>query len=259
VIPVLDVAGGMAVHARGGVRAAYAPVRSVLSPVEGDVARLAGAFRDALGLDELYLADLDAIVTGAAPTGFVRVLAGSGVRVWLDAGVSGAARARMAVAEGADRVIIGLETLPSALALEEIVAEVGGERLAFSVDLRDGMPVMHPAAAASGLPVESLALAELAIAIGIHRLIVLDLARVGSERGIEAALPRAIRARAPGVELVAGGGVRDMDDLATLARAGCDAALVGTALHEGRIGARDLARLASLGGGSRGDAPTGDR
>ncbi len=259
VIPVLDIAGGVAVHARGGARAAYAPVRSVLSPVDGDIARLAGAFRDALGLDELYIADLDAITTGAAPTGFVRLLSRSGVRVWLDAGVSDAARARAALAEGAGRVVIALETLPSALALEEIVGEIGGEPLAFSVDLRGGIPVMHPEGAASGLPVEPVALAELAISLGIRRLIVLDLARVGSEQGVDPVLPTAIRARAPAVELVAGGGVRDVTDVVALGRAGCDAALVGTALHDGRIGARELRQLAARGGRDRGDAPARDR
>jgi uncharacterized protein related to proFAR isomerase len=37
------------------------------------------------------------------------------------------------------------------------------------------------------------------------------------------------------VELVAGGGVRDRADLDALADAGADAALVATALHEGRV------------------------
>jgi phosphoribosylformimino-5-aminoimidazole carboxamide ribotide isomerase len=43
------------------------------------------------------------------------------------------------------------------------------------------------------------------------------------------------------VTLLAGGGVRDVEDLRALAARGCDGALVATALHDGRIGARDIA------------------
>jgi phosphoribosylformimino-5-aminoimidazole carboxamide ribotide isomerase len=42
------------------------------------------------------------------------------------------------------------------------------------------------------------------------------------------------------VTLVAGGGVRGADDLARLADAGCDGALVATALHDGRLSAADV-------------------
>ncbi|HYS00556.1 MAG TPA: HisA/HisF-related TIM barrel protein, partial [Gemmatimonadales bacterium] len=67
VIPVLDLRGGQAVLARGGRREAYAPVRSQL--VDGGAASdplvLARAYRDVLGCDEWYVADLDALAGGA--------------------------------------------------------------------------------------------------------------------------------------------------------------------------------------------------
>jgi phosphoribosylformimino-5-aminoimidazole carboxamide ribotide isomerase len=45
-----------------------------------------------------------------------------------------------------------------------------------------------------------------------------------------------VRAALPGVDLIAGGGVRDQSDLDRLAAAGADGALVATALHRGVIG-----------------------
>jgi phosphoribosylformimino-5-aminoimidazole carboxamide ribotide isomerase len=53
---------------------------------------------------------------------------------------------------------------------------------------------------------------------------------------------RRIGAAAPHVALFAGGGVRGPDDLARLADAGCDGALVATALHDGLLGAHEIAR-----------------
>jgi len=45
-----------------------------------------------------------------------------------------------------------------------------------------------------------------------------------------------LRTRYPRLELIAGGGIRDRDDVSRLADAGADAALVATALHAGRLG-----------------------
>jgi uncharacterized protein related to proFAR isomerase len=45
-----------------------------------------------------------------------------------------------------------------------------------------------------------------------------------------------VRRRLPRLRLLAGGGIAGAEDLARLAAAGCDGALVATALHTGRIG-----------------------
>jgi phosphoribosylformimino-5-aminoimidazole carboxamide ribotide isomerase len=42
------------------------------------------------------------------------------------------------------------------------------------------------------------------------------------------------------VEIITGGGVATRNDLAILAQAGVDAALVASALHDGRIGRSDI-------------------
>ena len=62
VIPVLDLAHGVAVQAIAGDRARYAPAESVLTPgVTGDAVALIQAYRDTVGARECYVADLDAI------------------------------------------------------------------------------------------------------------------------------------------------------------------------------------------------------
>jgi uncharacterized protein related to proFAR isomerase len=68
---------------------------------------------------------------------------------------------------------------------------------------------------------------------GLREVIVLDLARVGSGAGPDVAAIAEIHAAFPGLQLLAGGGVRDAADLRALARAGAAGALVATALHRG--------------------------
>jgi phosphoribosylformimino-5-aminoimidazole carboxamide ribotide isomerase len=239
VIPVLDLRAGRAVHASGGERHGFPPVRSVLvsERASGDACALAQAFRDTLGCEECYVADLDAIEGGRPQHALLEALARSGSRLFIDAGVATLERARELLDRGAARVVVGLETLPSFVALELVTRAIGPERVMFSLDLRGGRPVLHSGAA----PEETtLALVGRAAAAGATAVLVLDLARVGSGRGLDRALLAAIRSAHPGLELLAGGGIASPAELERLARTGLDGALVATALHSGMIGKADV-------------------
>jgi phosphoribosylformimino-5-aminoimidazole carboxamide ribotide isomerase len=165
-------------------------------------------------------------------------LASPRLPLWLDAGVSSVDRARRAVALGADRVVVGLETLPSYVVLEEICAAIGRDRVVFSVDLRDGRPVVRDHGIPAGDAVDVVA-AHGADA-GVGAVIVLDLARVGEGGGPDVEVIARVREAAPVPLLLAGGGVRGLTDLARLAEIGCDGALVATALLDGRLSAADV-------------------
>jgi phosphoribosylformimino-5-aminoimidazole carboxamide ribotide isomerase len=239
VVPVIDLKDGTAVHAVRGERERYRPVRSVIAGDEGDPLVLARAFRSELGLDELYVADLDAISGGDGDHAAVLGALARESRVMVDAGVSEPARARALLDLGAHRVIVGTETLSSSAALDRLLADVNGAVI-LSVDLRDGR-ALSPDPQLADLPALD-AVARLHRA-GLREAIVLDLARVGSGAGPDVALIAKIHAAFPDLELLAGGGVRDVEDLRALNAAGAAGALVATALHSGVIGPRELAEL----------------
>lgn len=241
VIGVVDLAGGRAVHASGGDRGRYAPVERVgATAIEpGDALALARAYTGPLGLRELYVADLDAIAGGPVQDARIAALTALNTPTWVDAGVAAVDQARRLIDLGAAQVIVGLETLPSFDALMAICAAVGGRRVAFSLDLRGGRPVT--ADIFSGSRDEPAVLAARAAGAGAGSVIVIDLARVGGEAGLDLRLVDEVRAAVPDLTLAVGGGVRGAEDLTRLADAGCDAALVATALHDGRIGAAEIA------------------
>jgi phosphoribosylformimino-5-aminoimidazole carboxamide ribotide isomerase len=226
VVPVIDLKVGAAVHAVRGERERYRPV--------GDPLSLARRFRDALGLDELYVADLDAITGGGGNDGVIRALARE-ARVMVDAGVSEPERARALLDLGVHRVVVGTETLADADELDRLLPEA-----VLSVDLRHGR-TLSPDPRLAGLPALD-AMARLHRA-ALREAIVLDLARVGSGTGPDVKLIAEIHAAFPDLELLAGGGVRDVQDLRALGDAGAAGALVATALHDGVIGPRELAAL----------------
>ncbi len=236
-VGVIDLKGGAAVHAVRGERERYRPVQSVLAGDDGDPLSVARAYSSGLGLDELYVADLDAIRGEGEHGASIRALARE-ARVMVDAGVTEPEPARALLELGAQRVVVGTETLTGPAALDRLLAEV--PELVLSVDLRDGR-LLSPDPELAGLPALD-AVARLHRP-GLREAIVLDLARVGSGAGPDVELIAEIHAAFGDLELLAGGGVRDVEDLRALDDAGAAGALVATAVHRGVIGRRELDEL----------------
>ena len=242
IVGVIDLLGGRAVHARGGCRHGYRPVEAAADTrIDGDAAVLARVYTEQLGVAAVYVADLDAIAGGAGQDLPMGSPALAGAPLWLDAGVFTVAQAERALDRGASRVVVGLETLTSFAVLEQITKTITPDRVVFSLDLREGRPL----AGVDGIRELSRSIiAAKAADAGARSIIVLDLARVGSGRGLDLPALEEIRRAVPDVELMAGGGVRGSDDLRALAAVGCEGALVATALH--LPGGADLVRFAAL-------------
>lgn len=239
-IPVLDLLRGQAVHARAGKRQAYRPVQSALLPGRaGDPIALARAYHTTLGAWRCYVADLDAIEGWTPQVKLIRALAdaehGFGPGLLVDGGVATTRAAVSLLEAGATTLVVGLETLKGFRDLKAIVAAVGGDRVVFSLDLHEGKPVQLQSHRISSQDPVGLELGARAAEAGVSALLVLDLAVVGTGAGPQNLdLLEALK-RLVGLPVYAGGGVRSAEDLKLLEDAGCDAALVGSAIHSGAI------------------------
>ena len=142
-------------------------------------------------------------------------------------------------------VVVGLETLRSFADLATIVSEVGTSRVIFSLDLRLGRPVLHSEMQDFGAIPDPLDMAGRAADTGVGTVLVLDIGRVGTGCGVDLGLVEGMRKRLPSTRLLAGGGVLARRDLDRMRSAGCDGALVASAIHRGAITSADVAALAS--------------
>jgi phosphoribosylformimino-5-aminoimidazole carboxamide ribotide isomerase len=238
-IPVIDLARGLAVQARAGDRAHYGPLESVLIPGRpGDPLALVQAYRELVGARECYVADLDAIQGRELQRGMLweLVRAAAPCRLMVDAGVDTRDGVEDLLALGAGAAVVGLETLRRLEDLGGIVAAGAPGRVVFSLDLRLGRPVLSAEAAGELGSLEPDDIAAHAVAAGVGTVLVLDVGRVGTGGGVDLELLRRLRHRFPRLCLLAGGGIAGDVDLARLADVGCDGALVATALHTGRLG-----------------------
>jgi phosphoribosylformimino-5-aminoimidazole carboxamide ribotide isomerase len=252
VLPVIDLQRGVAVHGRAGQRERYRPVESVLS-ASADPVELARGFQRQLELETVYVADLDGLSGEAVQWPVLEGIAELGMRGWLDAGVRDAASAaRIAARLPTDwELIVGLESLASAAELAAIGTHWPLERLVVSLDLKSGRIWSR---CESWQESEPLEVACELLALGVRRMILLDVSRVGMEVGTGTAeLVRAIRHAQQNlvtggerVELWSGGGVRGREELQALARDTCDGVLLATAVHAGRITVEDLRAIGAV-------------
>ena len=239
IVPVLDLKGGIVVHARRGRRAEYSPLRSPL--VEGcEPIAVARALLAVCRSRTLYVADLDALAGKPVDEATLRALSAL-AELWVDAGATTPERAAALQRSGVARNVVGTESLGSGARLESSAGPrrsgtdlepSPGPPLVLSVDLRQGRLIsLDPALA--GL--EPAAAARRARELAVREVLVIDLARVGSGSGPPLDAVAQLTQALPGVDIYAGGGVRDDADLRALESAGAAGALVATALHEGRL------------------------
>ena len=245
ILPVLDLLDGVVVRGVAGQRDTYRPVESRLTTT-ADALNVARAFRDALGLSELYVADLDAILHQRPNQSVYQALVSDGFKIMVDAGLTNLRQAEEILSTGASSVIAGLETIPGPNLLASLCETFDHQQVTFSLDLQGGMPLGDTSQWETADPFE---IGMRAVDAGVRNMIVLDLAQVGVGEGVPTlALCRRLQQECPQLQLITGGGVRDATDLQNLQNSGIDAVLVASALHNGRIGCAEIDALRATDG-----------
>jgi HisA/HisF family protein len=231
VIPVIDVAKGQAVRAVMGDRARYQPLVTPLANCS-EPASIAKGYQRLYPFRRFYVADLDGVEGRGRNVHLVPAISSvlPGAEIWIDAGTSSRGAARAVLAAPVATLVIGSEAIEAIAEFKEIVSEAES-RSVLSLDFR-GEDFMGPEAL---LRDESLWPA---------RVIVMTLGRVGSGAGPDLARIRDIAKRGQGRQVYAAGGIRDAADLNAAREAGAVGALIASPLHEQKITAGDLKKIA---------------
>jgi phosphoribosylformimino-5-aminoimidazole carboxamide ribotide isomerase len=210
VIPAVDVLG------EGAVRLERGDYDSVVERA-GEPVALAQRWVEA-GAKRIHLVDLDGARSGQVRPALVRAIAELGLPVQASGGIRSLDDARVLLDAGADRVVVGTAAWPDPTPWFEL-----GEALVLALDVRDGEVRTAGWTVGTGLRFEdALALA------GERRLLVTAIDRDGTLAGPDVALVR--QAVESGGRVFAASGIRSVEDVAALAAAGAEAAIVGRAL-----------------------------
>ena len=231
IIPVIDLRGGKVVHARYGQRADYRPISSMLC--EGSTPEaVVGGLLALHPFPTLYIADLDAIEDTGDNEPVLHELRRRfpALKLWVDAGFRDAGGCLDWLRRDLGDLVLGSESQADWEGLRRLMASPHAHRIILSFDFA-GDHFLGP-------------LGDLDPASWPTRVVVMTLARVGSGEGPDLIRLRQIMAQNGRCRAYAAGGVRDAADLRSLTEAGAAGVLIASALHDGRIGRKELAELA---------------
>jgi phosphoribosylformimino-5-aminoimidazole carboxamide ribotide isomerase len=221
IIPVIDIRDGIVVHAKGGDRANYQPLTSLLtsSVIPEDVI---GDLLTWYPFHQLYIADLDAIEKGNHhPQRYKNILAAfPQLNIWLDAGIAGMEDYLCYSDTSRLFLVFGSETLRDISLLEKSGSDAEKQPI-LSLDKKSGQLLGHEAIHES--------------AYWTDRCIAMSLDNVGANQGPDFEWLKSLIQNNKKVNWYAAGGVRGEDDLERLIEIGATGTLIASALHTGKI------------------------
>ncbi len=231
VIPVLDLIDGLVVLASGGQRDSYRPIDTQLCHDPSPSSVITSMLR-IFPFKIFYIADLDAIEGRGSNAELIASLANAqtNIEFWVDAGFTDSEDLAPYTDNSNIRLVIGSESLDS---LESYVALCKDQRLdrhILSLDRKDGVEL-----GSSDIINQAHLWPEIVISM--------DLTRVGQAVGPNVKRIRELDNKRQGLNVVAAGGIRDINDLLSLKVSGVNYALVATALHNGTLSNAELQRL----------------
>ncbi|MDH3637162.1 MAG: HisA/HisF-related TIM barrel protein [Gammaproteobacteria bacterium] len=216
---------GEVVHARGGDRSRYKPLRSPIA-VSSDPVDVVHGLRNVADFRTIYVADLDAIRgTGHQLRQLADVHACfPEIALWIDAGITDRRSLENFFKFDIGTPVLGSETLrdPTLLATRNhadpiLSLDYDADRYLGALDLAREVRAWPP------------------------RIISMSLDRVGSARGPDTERVSELLALKPDAQIYAAGGVYETDHLLRLASVGAQGALVGSAIYAGHLSPQVLA------------------
>lgn len=231
IIPCLDVKNGRVVK---GVQ--FEQLRDSGDPVE-----LAARY-DALGADELVLLDITAGIENRDTT--LEVVEAVAKRVFIPFTVGGGVRsaedAAMLLLSGCDKVSINTAAIRQPDLISNMANRFGNQCVVVAVDIRYQEGCWRVMVDAGRTPTEWLMEDWLREAErrGAGEILLTSMDRDGGNQGYDLEALR--RASKLGIPLIASGGFGHPGHAVEAIRAGADAVLLASALHEGRVSIKEL-------------------
>lgn len=194
------------------------------------------------GAQLIHVVDLDAALGRGDNIELVgRIIRALNIPVQVGGGIRSIQRARQLINLGAKRIVIGSMAFKNTNTLKTLLEELGPDRIVVALDHLNGIVMIDGWREGTGVSLREAA--RRLIDMGIRFLLVTSVQRDGSLAGPDIEnLSRILDLRA---NIIASGGVRNLDDILSLSSLGLYGVIVGRALYEGCIDLKKALRAAS--------------
>jgi len=244
-IPVLDLLYKQVVQGIGGQRDIYQPITDSVIVSTAEPLHVLESFYENLALAEFYIADLNQIQwkqesdeKALQNLEIIRKLSeNKKFNILLDGGCQTLTDVKQQLALGINSAVLGTETMKSIQFLDEVTAEIDPEKVILSIDLKGGKLLASSQQLQQTTPLELVKHAE---NLGFQAIIVLELEKVGSQKGPLNDTLLEIAQNVSSIPVYTGGGVRSIEDIEILQENNISGALIATAFHKGKISRKEL-------------------
>lgn len=236
ILPAIDIKEGQCVRL---LRGDFATAERVAEdPVE-----TALGFQ-AAGAEYLHMVDLDGAAAGRPINRdiFAAVVKATGLKVEVGGGIRSLETADAYLSAGVSRIILGSAALSSPDLVREAVCRFG-DAVAVGIDARNRMVSAEGWMADSA--VDYITLAEQMEAIGVSTLIFTDISRDGTLSGPNLAQLKEL-SEAVSCDIVASGGITNLEDIRALTKMGLYGAICGKSLYKGTLDLGEAIRAAAV-------------
>ncbi|MFN4092231.1 MAG: 1-(5-phosphoribosyl)-5-[(5-phosphoribosylamino)methylideneamino]imidazole-4-carboxamide isomerase [Brevundimonas sp.] len=231
IYPAIDLKGGVC------VRLMHGRFDQVTQYDERPAARLAAFASE--GAAWVHIVDLDGAEAGRAMQhALVGDLAASvPVNIQSGGGVRSADDVSRLLDAGVARVVVGSMAVTQPDEVAGWLDRFGPEKLTLALDVKivEGAPVPALKGWTEAARIDLWAALDRYPAGAVRHLLVTDVGRDGALTGPNIDLLAEVRRRRPDLAVQASGGVSSLADLTAAKDIGCDGAIVGRALYEGRF------------------------
>jgi phosphoribosylformimino-5-aminoimidazole carboxamide ribotide isomerase len=239
IIPVIDILNSIAVHAKKGERTQYKPLKSKLFRSSNPV-KIIRKIRNEYDLHEFYIADLDSIINKNPNYQLLKEISDiSNIEIMLDPGIADINEINFLNEFRIKSLIIGLETIKSFEVVRQSLEILRNNKIIISIDMYKGEILSNAKDIINQDPIDIIKNIE---SLGIRRIILLDLYRVGQKIGGIPPLYLDILDNFEG-DIFVGGGIKNLKDILEYKEQNFSGVLVATALYDGTIDIKKLRKL----------------
>ncbi len=231
IIPAIDIIGGKCVRLTKGDYSTQKTYSE--NPIE-----IAKEFEDN-GIKYLHLVDLD----GAKSKNIVnhkvldQIATNTSLIIDFGGGIKTNDDAKIAFENGASQITAGSVAVENPSLFEDWLYHYGADKIILGADSNNRKIATHGWQKESSLDVVDFIMNKKKL--GVKYVICTDISKDGMLDGVSDDLYREILAKTD-INLIASGGVSSMNDLHTLKQIGCEGAIIGKAVYEGRISLKEL-------------------
>lgn len=232
IIPAIDIIDGKCVRLTKGDYAQKKVYND--NPVE-----VAKQFEDA-GIKRLHVVDLDGAKAGKVINLAVleNIAAATKLKIDFGGGVKNIEDVESIFQAGAAMVTIGSLAVKQPQLLEEWLMEFGAERFFIGADVLDAKIKISGWLEDTGVNIFEF-IGKM-ISLGAVNIFCTDISKDGVLQGPSIELYKQIMEQHPEIQLVASGGVSNIEDVKKLKEIGCSGAIIGKAIYEERITLEEL-------------------